>query len=209
MTLGEWISWKLREHKSIQNKDKIINKLHTFALENQCPIRMTKMSWEWLLKFSSLWTLSWWWGFFFFSDVLHSFWQVLRNIPWLIMTFTAVCAIFLIVSLVIQMTKYLQLQFHLQASKASLLVGEYPKPYCRKFGFVSVSVWDYTTHFKAFQVSKGLLVVQDSVWATLWYEAQQSHPLCGGTFSLTHKNAGKISNQLLGQPSQHVGVWVV
>ena len=59
------------------------------------------------------------------SDVLYSFGRVLCNLPWLVLTLSGVFSVFMVVSLMVQMTKYLQLQFHVKASKASLLVGEY------------------------------------------------------------------------------------
>ncbi len=58
------------------------------------------------------------------ADVLQSFGAVVRNVAFVVLVLSASCALFIIISLFTQMTKYLQLQFHVTPTKASLIVGQ-------------------------------------------------------------------------------------
>ena len=63
------------------------------------------------------------------SDVWHSYWKVLKNGTFVTLSVSGTCGLFMIVSILIQMTKYLQLQFHISPSRASLLVGKWRSKY--------------------------------------------------------------------------------
>ena len=65
---------------------------------------------------------------FFFSDILSSFSRVITNGTYMVLTVSGTCSIFLIISLFMQMTKYLQIQFQVSPTKASLIVGKYYGP---------------------------------------------------------------------------------
>ena len=58
------------------------------------------------------------------SDVWQAYSKVFKNGSFVILSVSGTCALFMIVSVLIQMTKYLQLQFHISPSRSSLLVGK-------------------------------------------------------------------------------------
>ena len=57
------------------------------------------------------------------TDILGSFWRVLSNGPYVVLVLSGTCGLFMLISLFFQMTKYLQIQFQLSPTKASLTVG--------------------------------------------------------------------------------------